>query len=103
MTLFRLATLTVLLMLFGITLTHADVLNINSVGTKSGKFSATDRPSRGMSKAQVAKTYGEPIKKIAPVGKNAKRRMHHAISRWIYKDYMVVFAEDYVVDTITRK
>ena len=81
----------------------ADVLNINSVGKVSGKYSKQDRPSRGMSKTQVEKTYGAPIKKMDPVGKNPKRKMHHAISRWVYKDFTVVFAEDNVVDTISRR
>ncbi len=81
----------------------ADMLNIKSVASTSGKMTQFKRPQRGMSMIQVRDNFGKPIEEKAPIGKNKKRRMHHAITRWVYSDFTVVFAEKHVIDTITLK
>ncbi len=85
----------------------AESLNIRSVAETSGALDTgaakLKRPSRGMSKNEVVKKFGRPIKKLKPVGANPKRRHHRPISRWIYDDYMVVFDADFVIDTVSRR
>ena len=80
---------------------QAEALGIQSVGQTSGKQSK-ERPQRGMSKDDVRKKFGAPKEEQNPVSKDAQRKLHHAISRWIYKDYAVFFADNHVIDTVTH-
>ena len=82
---------------------QADTLLVRSVGTTIEQKDTRDFPHRGMSMVDVMKKYGTPEKKMEPVGKNNKRRFHHAISRWVYKDFTVYFAEKRVINTINRR
>ena len=94
--------LTLLLVVYT-SMTLADVLDIKSVGDTSGSKSTITRPHRGMSKTEVVKKFGLPVKEMEPVGANPKRKHHRPISRWIYDEYMVVFDSDYVIDTVSRR
>lgn len=99
-------TLTFLLLVFaasgGINISaQADALTIHSVGASSGK-QTKERPQRGMSKVDVRKKFGDPAEEQNPVSKDAQRKLHHAISRWVYKDYAVFFADNHVIDTVTH-
>lgn len=85
--------------------TVADTLDIKSVAHTSGALHSAKlkRPSRGMSKREVIRKFGRPVKELKPVGANPKRKHHRPISRWIYDDYMVVFDADFVIDTVSRR
>lgn len=54
---------------------------------------AAELPPQGMSMTKVVKTYGQPQKKIAPVGKPP-------ITRWQYPDFTVVFEYKHVVQSV---
>ena len=60
----------------------------------AGAASAADLPPQGMSMANVEKQFGAPMQKVAAVGKPP-------ISRWVYKDYTVVFEYKHVVHSMT--
>lgn len=81
----------------------ADSLSIKSVMSTAGKTTSDKRPQRGMSMQQVKHQFGNPVRQQAPIGKNPKRRHHHAITRWVYDNFTVVFAEQRVIDTVTLK
>ena len=53
-------------------------------------------PSRGQSKKQVINSYGEPVKKSAPVGKPA-------ITRWYYRDFTVFFQDQFVIQSVLNQ
>jgi hypothetical protein len=50
-------------------------------------------PARGMSMAQVAGKFGEPVNKVAAVGVPP-------ISRWEYSGFVVYFERDHVIHTV---
>lgn len=52
-------------------------------------------PVRGMTMQQVAKDYGEPKEKRAPVG-------DPPITRWVYPDYTVYFEYKYVIHSVSN-
>lgn len=83
--------------------TSAEQLIIKSVISTSSEAAASKRPVRGMSMQQVKSQFGLPIKTHKAVGKNTKRRHHHAITRWTYKDFTVFFAEQQVINSVTLK
>ncbi len=51
-------------------------------------------PQRGMTMEQVKKSFGEPAKIIAAVGKPP-------ISRWVYDGFVVYFESDHVIHALT--
>lgn len=51
------------------------------------------RPSKGMSKAQVAQRFGKPLREESAVGKPP-------ISVWVYPDYSVYFEYDHVIHAV---
>lgn len=55
---------------------------------------AADLPTQGMSMTAVQKQFGAPVQKTGPVGKPP-------ITRWIYKDFTVVFEYKHVVHSMT--
>lgn len=57
---------------------------------------AADLPSQGMSMSAVEKQFGSPERKTSPVGKPP-------ITRWVYKDFTVVFERKHVVHSMTVK
>ena len=58
-------------------------------------------PTKGMSKASVARTYGPPTVKHAAVGGSS--RYQPPITRWDYGDYSVFFEYDHVVDAVEKE
>lgn len=54
---------------------------------------SVEMPARGMSMSSVSQRFGNPTKKIAPVGEPP-------ISRWIYDKYTVYFEGQYVIHSV---
>jgi len=57
------------------------------------KESDVNTPSRGMSMSQVASKFGEPMTKVAAVGKPP-------ISRWEYPGFVVYFEHEHVIHSV---
>ena len=57
------------------------------------KESDVNTPSRGMTMSQVASKFGEPVNKVAAVGKPP-------ISRWEYPGFVVYFEHDHVIHSV---
>jgi hypothetical protein len=57
------------------------------------KESDVNTPSRGMTMSQVASKFGEPVSKVAAVGKPP-------ISRWEYPGFVVYFEHDHVIHSV---
>ena len=55
-------------------------------------------PSRGMSMAQVEKTYGAPQRKLSPRGGDTKK--HPQINRWEYSNFIVYFEHEHVIHSV---
>ncbi len=55
-------------------------------------------PSRGMTKAQVKRKYGAPLRKLDPRGGDTP--LHPVIYRWEYAKYIVYFEHDHVIHTV---
>ena len=58
-------------------------------------------PSRGMSMAQVERTFGAPKDKLAAAGGDAPR--HPVINRWVYGRYIVYFERDRVINSVALR
>lgn len=54
------------------------------------------RPSRGMTRAQVEQRFGAPESRHTPVG-------DPPITRWEYSDFIVYFEYDHVIRSVTRR
>jgi len=72
---------------------QADVLKING---NTQVITSSDVPSRGMTKSEVRKRYGEPSSKKAAVGQPP-------ISRWDYPGFSVFFEYHIVLHTVVDK
>ena len=57
------------------------------------KESDVNTPSRGMTMSQVASKFGEPVSKVAAVGKPP-------ISRWEYPGFVVYFEHEHVIHSV---
>src|SRR5689334_15771692 len=57
-------------------------------------------PSKGMTKAAVARDFGEPSSRRRSVG--GASRQQPPITRWDYGDFSVFFEYDHVVDAVQR-
>jgi len=57
------------------------------------KESDVNTPSRGMTMSQVASKFGEPMTKVAAVGKPP-------ISRWEYPGFVVYFEHEHVIHSV---
>jgi hypothetical protein len=55
-------------------------------------------PPRGMSMAQVEKTYGAPQRKLSPRGGDSRR--HPVINRWDYSKFIVYFERSHVIHSV---
>lgn len=55
-------------------------------------------PPRGMTKAQVERKFGAPLRKLQPRGGDT--RLHPVIYRWEYAKYIVYFEHDHVIHTV---
>lgn len=57
-------------------------------------------PAKGMSKAGVIASYGEPAQKRSPVGGGSVHQP--PITRWDYEGFVVVFENGHVVDAVQK-
>ncbi|MGH8165218.1 MAG: hypothetical protein ACREP1_12875 [Rhodanobacteraceae bacterium] len=57
-------------------------------------------PSRGLSMAQVERTYGAPERKLQTRGGDT--RLHPPIHRWEYPTYIVYFERSHVIHAVLR-
>lgn len=76
---------------------YADVLLLDGIHREPpNSIEGVPRPKPGMTKANVRKVFGAPIKTTSQVG-------NPPISRWIYPTYVVVFEGDRVINSVVRK
>ncbi len=61
----------------------------------TGQFYSTQKPKKGMSKAQVRKIYGEPIKTYSAIGEPP-------ITRWKFAEFTVYFEFNHVVHAVNN-
>jgi hypothetical protein len=73
---------------------QADNLLINRVQQEKGM----NLPARGMSMAQVERTYGAPQRKLSPRGGDTSR--HPVINRWDYAQFIVYFEKSHVIHAV---
>ena len=89
----KLRIFTVLALLFGaVGLSAADTLEMD--GTEP--VANSSRPGRGETTASVESKYGAPAAKQAAVG-------DPPISRWEYKEFVVVFEYDRVIHAVVKR
>jgi hypothetical protein len=72
----------------------ADTLLIEGLSAEAA--SASGRPTRGMSMANVEARFGAPNARVAAIGEPP-------ISRWEYPDFVVYFEYDHVVHAVVRR
>ena len=72
----------------------ADTLLIEGLSADSS--STSNRPTRGMSMANVEARYGAPSARVAAIG-------DPPISRWEYPEFVVYFEYDHVVHAVVRR
>jgi hypothetical protein len=70
---------------------QADTLQMQGASAEDG-----NRPTRGMTAANVESKFGTPDAKVAPVG-------DPPISRWEYKDMVVFFEYDRVIHAVVKR
>ena len=58
-------------------------------------------PRRGMSMAQVERTYGAPSDKMPTAGGDAP--LHPPINRWVYPNYIVYFERNHVINSVAQR
>ena len=73
--------------------TQADVLLIQRVQEEPGNL-----PARGMSMADVERTFGAPQSRMDPRG--GQKRQWPTINRWVYPAYVVYFERNKVIDVV---
>jgi hypothetical protein len=86
--------LCLLLALFAVGSATADTLLLEGIAANA--MSASERPQRGMSKANVETRFGMPTARISAVGTPP-------ISRWEYPAFVVYFEYDHVVHAAVRR
>jgi hypothetical protein len=74
--------------------THGDNLLVHRVQQENGM----NLPRRGMSMAQVEKTYGAPQSKLTPRGGDSSK--HPVINRWDYANFIVYFERSHVIHSV---
>lgn len=72
---------------------HAEVLDLPGDDALGSQLERPATPVRGMSKSTVSQRFGEPTRRIAPVGEPP-------ISRWVYDDFVVVFEHHLVLHSV---
>lgn len=78
-------------------LVRADTLNMPEFGSQPpNNDQGVSRPVRGLTMDDVRAKFGEPREVNGPVG-------NPPITRWIYKDFTVVFESNYVIDSFVPK
>ena len=83
-----------LLTVAGSGLAHADTVRLLPGQADNG-------PRRGMTMAQVERSFGAPNDKLSPAGGDAP--LHPVINRWVYPTYIVYFERDRVIDSVVNK
>ena len=73
---------------------HGDNLLIHRVQQEH----AMHLPRRGLSMAQVEKTWGAPQRKLSPRGGDTKK--HPLINRWEYPTFIVYFEHNHVIHAV---
>lgn len=73
---------------------HGDSLLIHRVQQEKGM----NLPRRGLSMAQVEKTWGAPQRKLSPRGGDTKK--HPQINRWEYSNFIVYFEHSRVIHAV---
>jgi hypothetical protein len=73
---------------------RGDNLLIHRVQQENGM----NLPRRGMSMAQVEKTFGAPQRKLSPRGGDTKK--HPVINRWDYSNFIVYFEHSHVIHSV---
>ena len=73
---------------------NGDNLLINRVQQEKG----LNLPQRGLSMAQVERTYGAPQRKLSPRGGDTSK--HPQINRWEYADFIVYFEHSHVIHSV---
>jgi hypothetical protein len=76
------------------TVANADTLLLD--GVQIAEATRTERPARGVSKAQVEQRYGQPTRMVAAIGEPP-------ISRWEYPGFVVYFEFDHVIHAVPRR
>ena len=74
-------------------LSLASISAVAGAGNSGTAPSPTVVPERGMTMETVEQRFGQPSRKIAPVGEPP-------ISRWIYSEFTVYFERQYVIHTV---
>jgi hypothetical protein len=59
---------------------------------------AMNLPSRGLSMAQVEKSWGAPQRKLSPRGGDTAK--HPQINRWEYSNFIVYFEHSHVIHSV---
>lgn len=73
---------------------HGDNLLIHRVQQEKDM----NLPRRGLSMAQVEKTWGAPQRKLSPRGGDTAR--HPQINRWEYPNFIVYFEHSHVIHSV---
>ncbi|HTH68111.1 MAG TPA: hypothetical protein VL545_07630 [Rhodanobacter sp.] len=73
---------------------HGDSLLIHRVQQEKDM----NLPRRGLSMAQVEKTWGAPQRKLSPRGGDTKK--HPQINRWEYSNFIVYFEHSHVIHAV---
>jgi hypothetical protein len=73
---------------------HGDSLLIHRVQQEKGM----NLPSRGLSMAQVEKTWGAPQRKLSPRGGDTAK--HPQINRWEYSNFIVYFEHSHLIHSV---
>jgi len=83
--------------LFIIPTSHADKLLIEGINSEPPNvLEGIPRPTNGMKMKRVKEIFGPPQQALEPVGRPR-------IIRWIYKDFIVYFENNIVINTVVNK
>ncbi len=80
----------------GVGTANAETLNMPAGETAPQATMQMEMPSKGMSKDQVARNFGQPRQKLGPVGEPP-------ISRWVYDGYTVYFEHQFVIHSVINQ
>ena len=75
----------------------AEVIVLPNGHAEAAKLSK--QPTRGMTMQQVRSRFGAPLKELAPTPTAPN---YPTITRWVYADYTVYFADKHVIHTVVH-
>ena len=93
----RFAALAALALLPALLPARADVLLVD----RAKREAAIQTPARGMTMAQVERSYGVPQSRLDPRG--GQKRQWPTINRWVYPAFTVYFERDKVIDVVLNQ